>query len=86
MNVYNRTQHRYGETFKGFIACLKWAKEGKTFIYWHPDFVAIDMKSWEAIDKILHPSAKIITYYDESDNITPEKEAALKKLLKERLK
>jgi len=71
----------FGETFKRFMECLEWAKKGKTFIYYHPDFVAIDMKSWEAIDKKLHPSSKIITYYDEYDDITPEREAELRKWL-----
>lgn len=73
---------RLGQTFERFKQCMQWASEGKTFIYYHPDFVAIDMKSWEAIDKKLHPPKRIITYYDEYDDITPEKEVELRKWLK----
>lgn len=76
-----RRGNRYGETFKRFMQCLQWAKEGKTYIYYHPDFVAIDHKSWEAIDKILHPPKNTIIYYDEYQDWTPEMQERLNDLL-----
>ena len=36
-----------GKTIKAFMQCLSWAEEGKTFIYVHPKFVAVDTKTWE---------------------------------------
>lgn len=68
-----------GETFKRFMQCLAWAKEGKTFIYVHPDFVAIDMKTWNELKREKHISKQ--AYYDEYDDWTPEKEKLLKKFL-----
>jgi hypothetical protein len=63
---------------------LKWAKEGKTFIYVHPDFVAVDTKTWQILNK--RERVPKIAYYDEYDDFTPETEAILKKILKTRLK
>lgn len=75
---------QFGETFKRFTQCLMWAKEGKTFIYVHPDFVAIDTKTWEK----LHKEKKIprTVYYDEYQDWTPAMEARLDKYLKGRTK
>lgn len=74
----------YGETFKRFAQCIKWAKQGKTFIYWHPDFVAIDMKTWEEIEQKLNP--RPIIYYDEYSEVTPENLAKIDKILSQRIK
>lgn len=71
-----------GETFKRFMRCLAWAKEGKTFMYVHPDFVAIDMKTW---DKLKREERIPHVYYDEYADWTPEMEARLNKYLAERV-
>lgn len=77
--------NRFGETFKRFMACMQWAKEGKTYIYYHPDFVAIDHKTWEKIQRKLNPPKETIKfYYDEYDTIDPEQEEKLKKWLSQR--
>lgn len=70
----------YGETFKRFTQCLRWAEEGKTFIYVHPAFVAIDSKTWDK----LHKEKKIPreVYYDEFADWSPEIVAELNKYLK----
>lgn len=75
---------QFQKTFDAFVGCMKLAKEGKTFIYYHPDFVAIDMKSWKKIDKILHVPKYVI--YDESGEWTEEQSKMLDKILDERLK
>lgn len=78
--------HRFGETFRRFTQCLQWAKEGKTFIYMHPDMVVIDMKTWKKIQKKLNPPKEIIKfYYDEYDTITPENEKLLDDYFKKRV-
>jgi hypothetical protein len=77
---------RFGETLKNFTQCLKWASEGKRFIYVHPDFVALDTKTWQQIQKELHPPLNRQIVYDECGEWNPEKEKLLKKILKERLK
>lgn len=73
-----------GETFKRFMACVAWARTGKTFMYVHPDFVAIDTKTWEKITKRERIPKRV--YYDELDEWTPEKQDILDKWLKERTK
>lgn len=40
-----------GKTWKAFTKCLQWAQQGKTFIYVHPKFVAIDTKTWLKLNK-----------------------------------
>lgn len=40
-----------GKTWKAFTKCLQWAQQGKTFIYVHPRFVAIDTKTWLKLNK-----------------------------------
>lgn len=72
-----------GETFKRFMQCLKWAKEGKTFIYVHPDFVAIDAKTWHELNRKANIPKNV--YYDEFQDWTPEIEARLNKYLAERV-
>lgn len=74
-----------GETFKRFMACLQWAKEGKTFIYMHPDFVAIDQKTWKKIQDELQPPIKQQVIYDEYQDWTPEMEARFNKYMAGRL-
>ncbi len=71
-----------GETFKRFTQCLKWAKEGKTFMYVHPDFVAIDIKTW---NKLKREKRIPRVYYDEYQDWTPEMEARLEKYLSARV-
>jgi hypothetical protein len=70
-----------GKRFEQFCQLIGWAEQGKTFIFYHPKMVAIDMKTWEKIQRTLNPPKKTIVYYDEYDFITPEKEAELKKWL-----
>lgn len=67
------------ETFKRFIQCLKWAKEGKTFMYVHPDFVAIDKKTWDKLKREKRIPRSV--YYDEYAVWTPEMEERLNKYL-----
>lgn len=69
---------QFGETFKRFTQCLMWAKEGKTFIYVHPDFVAIDMKTW---NKLKGEKRIPRVYYDEYADWTPEMSERLEKYL-----
>lgn len=89
-SVWWASQNRFrraGQTFERFMQCLKWAEEGKTFIYWHPKFVAIDMKQWEQIQKKLNPPIKkSLMFYDEYEDLTPEREKELQKYFNERLK
>jgi len=75
----------FGETFKRFTACVQWARAGKTFIYVHPDFVAIDNKTWSKIQNELHPPIERQIIYDECDEWTPETEALLKEVFEKRL-
>lgn len=73
-----KSQHRkLGKTFKMFIACMKIAAQGKTFLYVHPNFVAVDNKTWETIQSKLHAP---VIYYNESQSITDKD---LKKFEKE---
>ena len=58
---------------------MNWAKQGKTFIFHHPNFVAIDRKTWDKINEKLHPKPYVI--FDEASEVTPEME----KLLADRL-
>ncbi|HYG84612.1 MAG TPA: hypothetical protein VD907_07100 [Verrucomicrobiae bacterium] len=67
-----------GKTWKAFTKCLKWAQEGKTFIYVHPEFVAIDTETWLKLNKkrIDHK----IVYFEEYQDWTPEMQAELDKI------
>lgn len=51
---------QYSKTFKMFIECMKIAKTGRTFLYVHPDFVAIDKRTWDILQAKAH--APIISY------------------------
>lgn len=51
-------------------------------MYVHPDFVAIDMKTW---DKLKREERIPHVYYDEYADWTPEMEARLNKYLAERV-
>lgn len=75
---------RMGETFRRFQQCMMWAKKGKTFIYYHPDFVAIDQKTWAKLQK--REQIPKTVYYDEYQDWTPEMEARLNKYLAGRLR
>lgn len=70
--------YNYGKTYTQFLNCLKWAKKGKTFIFYHPDFVAMDHKTWIKLNKKTKPmtsqSTSISTpmptiYYDEFKDV-----------------
>lgn len=74
-----RTPRRAGETFKRFMQCLAWAEEGKTFMYVHPKFVAIDMKSWNKLKREKRIPQSV--YYDEYADWTPEMSERLEKYL-----
>lgn len=83
--VFGRQVRSFGETFKRFMACLQWAREGKTFIYHHPDFIAIDRKTWDKIQAELRPPIEQQVIYDEYANWTPKMEARLNKYMAGRL-
>lgn len=75
-----------GKRFEQFQQLIKWAADGKTFIYMHPDMVAIDMKTWKQIQKKLSPKPPITI--DESNELSEpneETENWLKELFKKRL-
>lgn len=71
----------FGKTIEAFMECLKMALEGKTFIYVHKDFVAVDSKTWARIHAERMPS---IPFYDEFGSITDEQLEELEKILQER--
>lgn len=50
-NAEPLTGRMVGKTWKAFTKCLQWAQQGKTFIYVHPRFVAIDTKTWLKLNK-----------------------------------
>lgn len=68
-----------GKTWKAFTKCLQWAQQGKTFIYVHPKFVAIDTETWIKLNK-KNVDHKIV-YYDEYATMTPAMQAELDKLI-----
>lgn len=70
---------QYSKTFKAFIACMNIAKKGKTFIFVHPNFVAVDIKTWRALK-----AAKDVPHivYDEVSEITPKQWDDLDKAIK----
>lgn len=76
---------KFGKTFDNFMTCIRWAAEGKTFIFVDPKFVAIDMKTWDKIQHELHPPIERQVIYDECSDWTPETEARLKELFEKRL-
>lgn len=68
-----------GKTWKAFTKCLQWAQSGKTFIYVHPKFVAIDTETWLKLTK-KNVDHKFV-YYDEYATMTPEMRAELDKII-----
>lgn len=81
---HRQSSKRWHKTFESFMQCMGWAEEGKTFIYYHPKFVAIDMKTWNKLNK--RKNLPTINYYDEYQDWTPEMDKQLSKILKNRLK
>jgi hypothetical protein len=69
-----------GKNFEQFRQLIQWAIEGKTFIFFHPKMVCIDMKTWDELQSKLTP--KLIITYDEYDNLTPERMEELEKITK----
>lgn len=67
-----------GKTWKAFTKCLQWAQQGKTFIYVHPRFVAIDTKTWLKLNK-KNVSHKIV-YFEEYQPWSAEMQAELEKI------
>lgn len=67
-----------GKTWKAFTKCLQWAQQGKTFIYVHPRFVAIDTQTWLKLNKdnIGHK----IVYFEEYQPWSKEMQAELEKI------
>lgn len=70
---------QYSKTFKVFIACMNIAKKGKTFIFVHPNFVAVDIKTWREL-KAAKDMPHIV--YDEASEVTPKQWDDIDKALK----
>jgi hypothetical protein len=76
------SEGRYaGKTWKAFTQCLQWAQQGKTFIFVHKNFVAIDMETWNRLKREKLPT---MTFYDEVGEITEEQWAELDKIIPKR--
>lgn len=58
---------QYSKTFKMFIGCMQLAKKGKTFLYVHPEFVAIDKETWNVMQSKLRAP---VIYYNEAQFIS----------------
>lgn len=69
-----------GKTWKAFTKCLQWAQQGKTFIYVHPKFVAIDTETWLKLNK-QNVDHKIV-YFEEYQPWSKEMQAELDKIKK----
>jgi hypothetical protein len=67
MVIEKKRPRAFGKTYEMFVECMKIAKAGKTFLYVHPNFVAIDVETWRVMQAKL--SAPVI-YYDESSFIS----------------
>lgn len=73
------TDGRYaGKTWKAFTKCLQWGQEGKTFIFIHHNFVAIDVETWKKLHREALPTIKFL---DEAGEVTDEQWAELNKIL-----
>lgn len=66
-SLSHRPPRQESKTFKAFMQCLDIAKAGKTFLFVHPNFVAIDAKTWRELQARLNPP---VIYYDEASSIT----------------
>ncbi|MGV9002375.1 MAG: hypothetical protein ACOH18_05485 [Candidatus Saccharimonadaceae bacterium] len=78
-NDLHTQSRRFGATFKMFMECMKIAARGKTFLYVHPNFVAIDKRTWDIVQSKLH--APIISY-NEAASITDKDLKAFEKQFK----
>lgn len=74
------TGRMVGKTWKAFTKCLQWAQQGKTFIYVHPRFVAIDTQTWLKLNK-KEVNHKIV-YFEEYQPWSKEMQAELDKIKK----
>ena len=71
----------FNKTIEAFMKCVEWAQQGKTFIFVHPKFVAIDMKTWDKLKRERLPS---MTFYDEAGEISDEQLKEIDKILEKR--
>lgn len=69
----------YQKTFHAFMQCMKTAEEGKTFVYMHPKFVAVDIKTWEKLQKKARP--KPVIYFDEWGDLPIDWEPTIKPII-----